>query len=72
MKEIYKKDASDRFLLKIISVDGDQQQKFFIAIQKRDEGWLVKLDDLTQPFRTPAVKFAVFEIGRILQKKAES
>ncbi|MCK5077470.1 MAG: tRNA (guanosine(46)-N7)-methyltransferase TrmB [Calditrichia bacterium] len=66
IKEIYENESHERFLLKTIAVDGEQQQKFFIVIQKRTDNWLIKLDDLTQPFRTPAVKFAVFEVGRIL------
>lgn len=56
-------------LLKVVSTDSDFMQNYFIKIVKRTDEWLVKLDEITQPFRTPSVKFSVFEIGRILSKE---
>ena len=66
VKEIHRNIRSEDFLLRMVAVDDDIIQKFYIIIQKRENGWIVKLEDITQPFRTPSVKKAVSEIGRIL------
>lgn len=60
----------ENFLVKVISNDDGFVQNYFIRIAKRGDEWIVKLDEVTQPFRTPSVKFSVFELGRILEKES--
>ncbi len=56
------------FLLKLVAKDMAYQQNFFVVVQRQDAGrWLVKLDPAMQPYRTPAVKMAVWQIGKRLQ-----
>jgi len=67
VKEIYLSPDGNHFLLKTIAKDDDYMQKFFIVITPHRDGWIVKLDTVTQPYRTPAVKFSVFQIGQFLE-----
>lgn len=67
IKEIYHNPQNQRFLLFTISKDYTYMQKFYIAIEHQIERWIVKLDDTTLPYRTPAVKMAVFEVGNRLK-----
>lgn len=56
-----------QFLLKLVAKDMAYQQNFFVVITRQAAGrWLVKLDPAMQPYRTPAVKMAVWQIGKIL------
>lgn len=56
-----------QFLLKLVAKDMGYQQNFFVLIRQQDaHRWLVKLDPALQPYRTPAVKMAVWQIGKIL------
>jgi len=65
-KSVLRDLNDDRYLVETIAIDGDFQQHFYIEIHKRKKGWLVKLDSHGLPFRTPAVKKAVYELGAIL------
>lgn len=57
----------NRFLLRTIAKDGAFRQGFYIVIKRHDERrWLVKLDTTVLPYRTPAVKMAVWKVGEIL------
>ncbi len=66
VKEIYLSPDQHHFLLKVIAKDEDYMQKYFVRISPHQEGWIVKLDSTTQPYRTPAVKFSVYRIGELL------
>ncbi len=66
IKEVHVNPEKTNILLKTVVVDDDFQQKFYIVIHKRPDGWIVKLDDITQPFRTPSVKFAIEKTGELL------
>ncbi len=66
VKESFASPDGKKFLLLIITRDYDYQQKFYITVVARQNGWIVKLESTTQPYRTPAVKMAVQEIGRRL------
>ncbi|ACR78732.1 MULTISPECIES: tRNA (guanosine(46)-N7)-methyltransferase TrmB [Kosmotoga] len=68
-KSMLKDLDDDRYLVETIAIDGDFQQHFYVEIHKRNKGWLVKLDSHGLPFRTPAVKKAVYELGKILEKR---
>ena len=63
--DFYEKDKH-LYLIRALSNDDGFVQNYFIKIVHRTDEWLIKLDEITQPFRTPSVKFSVFEIGRKL------
>jgi hypothetical protein len=53
--------------LRVIARDESFKQEFYILIIRRKERrWLVKLDPAVQPYRTPAVKLAVWMTGELL------
>ncbi len=70
IKEIYFSPDNQHYLLKVIAKDEDYMQKYFVRISPHREGWIVKLDSTTQPYRTPAVKFSVYRIGELLTTPA--
>lgn len=65
-KGAFSDDKSSHYLVKTIAVDGEFEQHFFINIFERDNDWVVKLDSVSNPYRTPAVKFSVSEIARLI------
>lgn len=65
VKNIY--SNADEFLLRIISSDGGFQQHYFVAIRKKGNSYIVKIDPSTIPYRTPAVKNSVFKIAEVVQ-----
>lgn len=71
-KNLLKDLDDERYLVETIAIDGDFQQHFYIEIHKRKKGWLVKLDSHGLPFRTTAVKKAVYELGKILENGRET
>jgi tRNA (guanine-N7-)-methyltransferase len=66
IKEIFEKPGHNVFLFRIVAVDDDYKQSFFILVAPHEKGFIVKIDIGFQPYRTPAVKWAVEEIGRLL------
>lgn len=57
------------YLLRMITKDGHYKQSFYITVSRHENHrWLVKLDTTFQPYRTPAVKLAVWKIGEILNR----
>ncbi len=68
VKEVYMDPDQKHFLLKTIAKDDDFMQKYFIIITPHRDGWIVKLDTVTQPYRTRAVKFSVYQIGQFLEQ----
>jgi len=69
VKEIFEKKDDQAFLLRTVTVDEDYLQTFFILVASHEQGFIVKLDQGFQPYRTPAVKWAVEVIGKILIEK---
>lgn len=65
-KGAFKDESSSHYLLKAIAVDGEFEQHFFINIFERENDWVVKLDSVSNPYRTPAVKFSVNEVARLI------
>jgi tRNA (guanine-N7-)-methyltransferase len=62
------RDLSDSaFLLRMVTSDSDYSQNFFILVAKYDQGFIVKIDPGYQPYRTPAVKAAIMDIGQYLE-----
>lgn len=63
IKDVYQNLDLDNWLVLTYSSDGDFQQHYYILITRKDDGFLVKLDSTTVPFRTPAVKWSVYRIA---------
>jgi tRNA (guanine-N7-)-methyltransferase len=69
VKSAFSDAGQNRFLLRTIAKDGAFRQGFYIVIKRHDkQRWLVKLDTTVLPYRTPAVKMAVWKIGEILNE----
>ena len=66
VKEIFEKSDQHVFLIRMVAIDEGYLQKFFILVAPHERGFIVKIDTGFQPYRTPAVKWAVEEIGRLL------
>ncbi len=67
VKEVFIQPEKSSYLLRLVSKDQDYTQRFFILISPHPKGFIIKIDPNLQPYRTPAVKYAVYEIGRMLQ-----
>jgi len=53
----------------VISTDKDFQQQYFLILLKKKNGWLLKLDSVSNPYRTPAVKWSVKKLAEVLSPK---
>ncbi len=71
VKGVFAGPEKDLFLLKIVSTDDDYTQTFYLIIAPRSDGYIVKIDQGVQPYRTPAVKMAVRKIGEKLLEQAK-
>lgn len=67
IKEVFSSPEDQAYLLRTVTSDRDYVQNFFILVARHDQGYIVKIDSGYQPYRTPAVKMAVQEVGRLLQ-----
>lgn len=63
IKDVYHNLDQKNWLVLTYSSDSDFQQHYYILITKKGDGFLVKLDSTTVPFRTPAVKWSVFRLA---------
>ena len=70
IKEVFSSPEDQAYLLRTVTSDRDYVQNFFILVARHDQGYIVKIDSGYQPYRTPAVKMAVQEVGRLLQAPA--
>jgi tRNA (guanine-N7-)-methyltransferase len=68
VKEAFVAPQGDEVLLRAFAADGEFHQQFFISVSRDRKGWIVQLDGATVPFRTPAVKRAVFAVAEALQR----
>ena len=59
---------SKRFLLETLTSDDEFEQKFYINISPRDEGFLIRLDKTSGAFLTPAVRLALNDAAEKLSK----
>jgi tRNA (guanine-N7-)-methyltransferase len=61
--EVYKIET-----LAIDLIEGNKkfEQKINIVIRKREKDWIIKLDDFMNPYRTDAVKNAIFNLKNII------
>ncbi|MBQ9419519.1 MAG: tRNA (guanosine(46)-N7)-methyltransferase TrmB [Synergistaceae bacterium] len=53
----------ERFLLETLTSDDEFEQKFYINISPRDEGFLIRLDRTSSAFLTPAVRSALNDVA---------
>lgn len=56
-------ENNEKIILRAITVEKELTQEYYIEIIKRGEEYLIKLDPMTTPFRTPAVKETINEIA---------
>ncbi|BBE31290.1 tRNA (guanine-N(7)-)-methyltransferase [Tepiditoga spiralis] len=69
IREIFESKIKERYVLKVFTSDDDFTQDFFVNIVKREEEWLIKLEQITTPYRTPAVKYAINKIAEEIEVK---
>lgn len=70
-KRILKELDKDVYKIETLAIDimeGNKkfEQKIIIVIRKRENDWIVKLDDFVNPFRTEAVKNSILMLEKIL------
>jgi tRNA (guanine-N7-)-methyltransferase len=65
--DVFRDLSGKAFLLRMVTSDGDYRQNFFILVAEYDQGFIVKIDPGYQPYRTPAVKAAIADIGQYLE-----
>ena len=53
----------NNYLLDTLTSDDEFEQKFYINILPRDEGFLIRLDKTTEAFLTPAVRAALNDVA---------
>jgi len=61
---------SEKFLLETLTSDDEFEQKFYINISPRDEGFLIRLDKTSSAFLTPAVRAALNDAAEKLCKNS--
>ncbi|MEJ2636021.1 MAG: tRNA (guanosine(46)-N7)-methyltransferase TrmB [Calditrichia bacterium] len=66
VKEVFSNQNNEAYVLRTVATDQDYTQNFFILVAKHEKGYIIKIDPAYQPYRTPAVKMAVRELGVIL------
>ena len=62
--------TGERFLLETLTSDDEFEQKFYINISPRDEGFLIRLDKTSSAFLTPAVRAALADVAEKLSKNS--
>ncbi|HIQ00284.1 TPA: tRNA (guanosine(46)-N7)-methyltransferase TrmB [Candidatus Bipolaricaulota bacterium] len=72
IKEIFLASNERAALVRAFAVDEGFQQQYFIAVVRGPDGWMVKLDGATLPFRTPAVKRSVAAVAAALEKRGQA
>ena len=60
--------GENEYILKSVGIDGKFPQMYYIAVKRRSDGWLVRLDDVAKVFKTPAVKRSIEYVGNSLKK----
>jgi len=70
-KRILKDIENEVYKIETLAIDlfeGNRkfEQKINIIIRKREKDWIIKLDDFINPYRTDAVKNAIFNLKNII------
>ena len=58
----------EKFLLETLTSDDEFEQKFYINISPRDDGFLIRLDKTSSAFLTPSVRSALNDVAERLMK----
>lgn len=66
IRESYCDNKNNKYLIKTLASDNNYTQEFFVTVTKREDEWLIKLDSMTSPYRTPSVKYAIETIAKYL------
>ncbi len=56
--------GKDGYLLRTVAVDGKFPQMYYVLVKPHDKGWLVRLDDVSKVFKTPAVKMSIEYVAK--------
>lgn len=64
VKDVY--ESVNEYLLRIVSNESNFQQRYFISVERKGEGWLIKLDPDAFAYRTFVVKFSVKKIAEVI------
>ncbi len=59
--------GENEYILRTVAVDGNFPQMYYIAVKRRSDGWLVRLDDVAKVFKTPAVKKSIEYVANNLR-----
>ncbi|MDR2179672.1 MAG: tRNA (guanosine(46)-N7)-methyltransferase TrmB [Synergistaceae bacterium] len=59
-------ETHKNFLVETVSADGDFEQRYYLKVSARGGDTLVKLDEMSRVFLTPAVRFSVEDLARRL------
>ncbi|MBN1334040.1 MAG: tRNA (guanosine(46)-N7)-methyltransferase TrmB [Synergistales bacterium] len=55
-------DGEGTCLLETITSDSGFEQKFYFRLIDQKEGYIIKIDETTMPFRTPALKESMYDL----------
>lgn len=61
-------DAPPSWLVETVSTDDDFEQRYYLKVTARGNDTLIKLDGTAKVYLTPAVRFAVEDLGRRLSE----
>ena len=64
-------ESGSKFLVETVLIDDDFEQHCYLKVIPRDEDTLIKLDESSQVFLTPAVRGAIEDLNRLLSSGAE-
>lgn len=66
-ERFYREKDARAALIEMIVVDSGHTQKFFIQLSPRDGGLTVRLEPLTDPEKSPAVRSAIAHVAHRLR-----
>ena len=57
-------------LVQVVTCDEGFEQRFYIRLVPREGDCLIKVDDASYPFNTPAVQAAIGSLAALLEKRS--
>ncbi len=63
VKKVYR---DGDFLFRVISTDGNFQQQYYLNLSQHGDKWVLKIDEGSDPYRTPAMKWSLRKIMEYL------
>lgn len=64
-------DAPVAYLVETVSADDEFEQRYYLKVAMRGDDTLIKLDGTAKVYLTPAVRFAVEDLGRRLSEASQ-